>query len=93
MHRYMPACLQTIELLESHMPNIDSLDNADITVRLHLHKLQFLVINELMVYLGKFSDSGNAANIEAIERLREHKKIIKDVIDMIENSEKQEAVH
>ncbi len=93
MHRYMPACLQTIELLESHMPSIDSLDNADITVRLHLHKLQFLVINELMIYLGKFSDSGSAANIEVIENLREHKKIIKDVIDMIEKSEKPVTVN
>jgi hypothetical protein len=89
----MPACLQTIELLESHMPSIDSLDNADITVRLHLHKLQFLVINELMTYLGKFSDSGSAANIEAIERLREHKNIIKDVIDMIEKSAKPVTVN
>ncbi len=93
MHRYMPACLQTIELLESHMPNIESLDDADITVRLHLHKLELLVLNELLMYLGKFSDSGNSANIQAIERLIDHKKIIQDVVDMIENSEKPVTVN
>ncbi len=89
----MPACLEVIELIESHMPNIESLNNEDITVRLHLHKLQTLVLNELMIYLGKFSDSGSAANIAAIERLREHKKIIQDVVDMIENSEVPKIVN
>jgi len=89
----MPACLQVIELIDAHMPNIESLDNADITVRLHLHKLELLVLNELLLYLGKFSDSGSAANIEAMERLREHKKIIKDVIDMIESSERPISIN
>lgn len=88
MHRFMPACLQVVELIENHMPKIDSLDNADITVRLHLYKLQLSVLNELIFFIGKFSDSGNAANTGAIERLIDHKKLIQSVVDMIESTEK-----
>jgi hypothetical protein len=89
----MPACLQVIELIDAHMPNIESLDDIDITLRLHLYKLELLVINELLLYLGKFSDCGSAANVEAMERLVEHKKIIQDVIDLIESNERPVTVN
>jgi hypothetical protein len=89
----MPACLNAVELLESHMPPMDSLNDADITIRLHLHKIQVLVLNELLKFMGKFSEPGSAANIQAMERLKEHKKIIQDVIDLIESSEKPVTVN
>jgi hypothetical protein len=93
MHRFMPACLRVIELIDSHMPPIDSLDDADTTVRLHLYKLELLVLNDLLLYLGKFTERGSSANIEAMERLIEHKKVIQDVVDMIEKCEKPVTIN
>jgi hypothetical protein len=84
MNRYIPIVNTILNEIRSNMPEADEASDQDITVRLHLAKLENAILTEAIEFLAKYSASGSSSSISLIEKLQSYKKINSDVIKMIE---------
>jgi len=83
MHRYLPILNTILSTINREMPDAESSADADITIRLSLHKLENAILTEGIHFIAKYSDNGNVANLQLLDDLRNLRKSNQDVIDEI----------
>lgn len=86
MNRYIFVIKHLIQHIRSHMPNDDSISDEDITVRLHLCKLENDIINSAIHFVVKYTNADDSAAIAFIDSLKTYKKINQEIIDLIESN-------